>query len=164
VHSLASSQSKPVGTQIASAMPFGGSNSDKPGFFFGRRSSSSSRDDSPSRKSSTSSSVLRRHRSATSADNHSHSFFGRRTEERSILAARQKVADAESAEIQADKALQSARAAVKEARGHVKILEQEAAEEYVSFLHYIYIASVNGLIFLALARDAPKRNRPRRRI
>ncbi|KAJ3491229.1 hypothetical protein NLI96_g849 [Meripilus lineatus] len=46
-----------------------------------------------------------------------------------ITAARQKVADAETSEREADKALNLARAAVKEARQHVKILEKEAMDE-----------------------------------
>ena len=49
----------------------------------------------------------------------------------SISAARQKVSDAESAERLADQALGSARAAVRSARDHVRMLEREAVEEYV---------------------------------
>jgi CHAD domain-containing protein len=45
--------------------------------------------------------------------------------------ARDKVADAESAEQEADEALHAARVAVREARDHVKSLEREALEEYV---------------------------------
>ena len=51
----------------------------------------------------------------------------------SIVAARQKVTDAESAESAADRALHSARAAVRCAKEHVRMLEQEALEEYVFF-------------------------------
>lgn len=51
----------------------------------------------------------------------------------SILAARQKVTDAEAAEAAADRALNEARAAVRSAKEHVKMLEQEALEEYVIF-------------------------------
>lgn len=47
----------------------------------------------------------------------------------SIVAARQKVADAQAAEKSADKALIDARSAVKEAVQHVKRLEKEFAEE-----------------------------------
>ena len=47
----------------------------------------------------------------------------------SIAAARMKVADAESAERAADDALAQARSAVKAAREHVKILENEALED-----------------------------------
>jgi hypothetical protein len=51
----------------------------------------------------------------------------------SILAARQKVSDAEQAERAADRALASARNAVREAKEHVKRIEREAKEEYVLF-------------------------------
>ena len=44
------------------------------------------------------------------------------------------VADAETAERDADRALMQARQAVKDARDHVKFLEQEAAEECVLFV------------------------------
>ena len=47
----------------------------------------------------------------------------------SIVAARQKVTDAEHAESAADRALVEARAAVRAAKEHVKMLEQEALEE-----------------------------------
>lgn len=47
----------------------------------------------------------------------------------SISAARQKVADAEARERDADYALGQARAAVREARSHVGMLEREALEE-----------------------------------
>ena len=47
----------------------------------------------------------------------------------SILAARQKVADAENSEREADRALGMARTAVREARQHVQMLEREALEE-----------------------------------
>ena len=47
----------------------------------------------------------------------------------SIRAARQKVSDAEASEREADRALGQARAAVREAREHVKMLEREALEE-----------------------------------
>ena len=48
-----------------------------------------------------------------------------------IIGARQKVSDAEDAERQADRALIEARAAVREAKQHVKNLEREAEEECV---------------------------------
>lgn len=51
----------------------------------------------------------------------------------SIQAARDQVSRAEAAEREADKALAAARKSVQEARGHVKRLEREAAEEYVIF-------------------------------
>ena len=47
----------------------------------------------------------------------------------SVVAARQRVSDAEAAEREADRALMQARAAVRDARDHVKRLEQEALEE-----------------------------------
>jgi hypothetical protein len=53
----------------------------------------------------------------------------RNTEDASITNARERVLSAEAAERDADRALLTARAAVKEAREHVKRLEREAAEE-----------------------------------
>ena len=50
-------------------------------------------------------------------------------EDASITNARERVFSAEAAERDADKALLTARAAVREAREHVKRLEREAAEE-----------------------------------
>src|SRR5438552_786451 len=89
----------------------------------------------------------------TEAPNHRRSMFGRRRsssphspvhstspkrhtgllhkpgEDASIIAARERVMSAEAAEREADRALYQARAAVREAREHVKRLEKEAAEE-----------------------------------
>jgi hypothetical protein len=78
----------------------------------------------------------------TSTNDHRNgSFFGRRSppsddsvssqvhKDPSIVAARQKVTDAQSAEKAADKALNDARNAVKEATQHVRRLEKEIAEE-----------------------------------
>lgn len=56
---------------------------------------------------------------------------GSQSNDPTIAAARQKVSDAESFEREADHALNQARAAVREARDHVRILEREAVEEYV---------------------------------
>ncbi|KAJ7451809.1 hypothetical protein B0H11DRAFT_2075194 [Mycena galericulata] len=61
-------------------------------------------------------------------------FFGRTTNfdvhnDPTILAAREKVTNAERAETEADRALVAARAMVREARDHVKFLEREAAAE-----------------------------------
>ena len=53
----------------------------------------------------------------------------RNEEDPSIAAARKQVSGAEAAERDADQALFRARAAVKEARQRVQILEREAAEE-----------------------------------
>lgn len=50
-------------------------------------------------------------------------------QESSIVSARQKVADAENAERLAGDALKRARGAVREAREHIRILENEALEE-----------------------------------
>jgi len=60
---------------------------------------------------------------------HSHNLLHRNTEDASITNARERVLSAEAAERDADRALLTARAAVKEAREHVKRLEREAAEE-----------------------------------
>ena len=86
--------------------------------------------------------LFRRHRSpdTTSTTNTTHhtnghtsshrgGLFHRAAEDPSIVAARERVLSAETAEREADKALLTARAAVKEAREHVKRLEREAAEE-----------------------------------
>jgi hypothetical protein len=54
---------------------------------------------------------------------------GGRLNDASISNARQRVAQAETAERQADQALMASRAAVKEAREHVRILEREVEEE-----------------------------------
>ncbi|KAL1746549.1 hypothetical protein HDZ31DRAFT_62104 [Schizophyllum fasciatum] len=56
-------------------------------------------------------------------------FSSNRGGDPSIAAARRKVADAETAERDADRALMQARQAVKDARDHVRFLEQEAAED-----------------------------------
>jgi hypothetical protein len=94
--------------------------------FFGKSPSPSS--DSKPRSNS----FFRRGRQSSSDSDTPHSTLHRRigrTSEPTILAARQKVTDAEGAEKEADKALHSARMAVKEARKHVRNLEREAAEE-----------------------------------
>jgi len=90
----------------------------------------------PSRRST----LFRRRRSAESAVTASttttaastsprRGFLTRDREDASITAARERVAVAEAAEKDADRALLQARAAVGEAREHVKRLEHEAAEE-----------------------------------
>ncbi|KAN0101589.1 hypothetical protein V8E51_012099 [Hyaloscypha variabilis] len=53
----------------------------------------------------------------------------RRDEDPTIIAARERVMNAEAAEREADRALASAKVAVREAREHIKRLEKEAAEE-----------------------------------
>lgn len=81
-----------------------------------------------------------RHRSVESTDTRStnttttstsprRSFLTRDREDASITDARQRVAGAELAEKEADRALLQARAAVREAREQVKRLEREAAEQ-----------------------------------
>ena len=69
-----------------------------------------------------------RRRSSSSSDGYGNGSRDLRNEP-SIRAARQKVADAESYEREADGALNAARAAVREAREHVRLLEREALEE-----------------------------------
>jgi len=65
-----------------------------------------------------------------SSDDLSDRSFGRSgKQESSIIAARQKVKDAEDAERLADDALRRARNAGRDAREHVHILENEALEE-----------------------------------
>ncbi|KXL44266.1 MAG: hypothetical protein FE78DRAFT_32800 [Acidomyces sp. 'richmondensis'] len=58
-----------------------------------------------------------------------HNVLHRNKEDPSITSARQRVFQAEAAEREADRALASARAAVRDAREHVRNLEAEAAEE-----------------------------------
>jgi hypothetical protein len=77
----------------------------------------------------------------TNSHNNSGSFFARRSppsdesianrvhKDPSIVAARQKVTDAQAAEKAADKALNEARNAVREAIQHVKRLEKEIEQE-----------------------------------
>lgn len=67
-------------------------------------------------------------KSETSSSPH-RSFLHRKDGDPTILAARERVANAEAREKDADRALASARIAVKEAREHIKKLEKEAAEE-----------------------------------
>jgi hypothetical protein len=107
------------------------------GFFGSRRST----DHSPTLPSDT----YTRGTSRSSPTNSSGGFFSRRRssdddtsdrslgrsgrQETSIVAARQKIADAENAERYAGEALKQARSAVREAREHIRILENEALEE-----------------------------------
>ncbi|KAF1809251.1 hypothetical protein P152DRAFT_476603 [Eremomyces bilateralis CBS 781.70] len=60
---------------------------------------------------------------------HGSNLLSRRHEDAGIVAARERVLGAEAAEREADRALVGVRAAVKEAREHVRRLEREAAEE-----------------------------------
>jgi hypothetical protein len=63
------------------------------------------------------------------SNSHRGGLFHRNADDPSILAARERVFSAETAEREADKALINAKAAVRDAREHVKRLEHEAAEE-----------------------------------
>ena len=83
------------------------------GNFFNRRRSSS-----PSTRTPTSPTSTR-----------SHGLLHREKDDPSIIGARKRVADAENAEREADRALHAARASVNSAREEVKRLEREAAEE-----------------------------------
>ena len=104
-------------------------NSSRGGFFSRRRSSSSSDGSGPNRRG------------------------GSLGNDPTIAAARQKVFDAEAFEREADRALGQARAAVREAREHVRILEREALEEYVSFpYHCSHHVAHND----SIALDAPR--------
>ncbi|KAJ3759182.1 hypothetical protein F5880DRAFT_1491708 [Lentinula raphanica] len=92
------------------------------GTLFGRRQRSTS----PARSNNT-------HHTRNSSDSDS---LGRAGSTRSgglfdpsIMAARQKVSEAEDSEKAADHALQQARASVKAARDHVKFLEKEAEDD-----------------------------------
>ncbi|CAI6338344.1 unnamed protein product [Periconia digitata] len=87
---------------------------------FSRRRSSS-----PSLHSSTTTTTTTPHKRHSLL---SKSGFGGR-EDASIVAARERVLTAEAAEREADRALFAAKAAVREARDHVRRLELEAAEE-----------------------------------
>lgn len=66
---------------------------------------------------------------ARQTTNGSGGLFHRNHQDPSIVQAKQRVADAEAAERNADRALVQARAAVREAREDIKRLEREAAEE-----------------------------------
>lgn len=72
-------------------------------------------------------------RSSSTSSRSGGGLFGRRSmspsRDPSIAAARQRMNEAQTAERQADSALASARLAVRDAREHVKIVEQEARAE-----------------------------------
>lgn len=96
----------------------------KSGFFGRKRSSSSER----LRHNNTN-----RHSTGKLSHNSTRAsgggLFNRHPEDPTIVHARERVVSAENAEREADRALVQARAAVKEAHEHVKLLEKEAAEE-----------------------------------
>ncbi|KIX02243.1 uncharacterized protein Z518_08182 [Rhinocladiella mackenziei CBS 650.93] len=89
------------------------------GFFSRRRSSSPDLHDSHHTTNKLSHNSTRR----------SGGLFNRHPEDPSIVGARERVLSAENAEREADRALVQARAAVREAKEHVKRLEREATEE-----------------------------------
>ncbi|KAK4940589.1 hypothetical protein LTR10_019348 [Elasticomyces elasticus] len=88
------------------------------GGFFSR-----GRDPSPEYNDSRNGSKL------SSGSRRSGGLLHRNQEDPSIVDARQRVASAEAAEREADRALVQARTAVRDAREHVKRIEMEAAEE-----------------------------------
>ncbi|KIW66937.1 hypothetical protein PV04_06219 [Phialophora macrospora] len=94
------------------------------GFFSRRRSSSLSSSDLDNRNNRHGSNKL-----SHGSTRNSGGLFHRNHEDASIIAARERVLSAETAEREADRALIQARAAVQEARNHVKVLEREAEEE-----------------------------------
>ncbi|KAI0744001.1 hypothetical protein C8Q80DRAFT_873978 [Daedaleopsis nitida] len=111
------------------------------GGFFSRRS------DSPEQYNGAES-----NRSSSTRSSGGGGFFSRRRSssssvdlkhDPSIVAARQKVGDAEAAEFAADRALNDARNAVRTAKNHVKILEQEALNECVLCLTFSPQTSLN---------------------
>ncbi|KAI1619009.1 hypothetical protein EDD37DRAFT_294762 [Exophiala viscosa] len=91
---------------------------------FGHKSEPTPAQAAPSRHS-TSSEGSR----LSSGSRRSGGFLHRNQEDPSISDARQRVASAEAAEREADRALVQARTAVRDAREHIKRIEMEAAEE-----------------------------------
>jgi len=100
---------------------------------FSRRRSPSSEPytphDSTSSAASSRGGFFSRRRSSSSDGSGSNIRSGSLGGDPTISAARQKVADAEAFEREADRALGQARAAVREAREHARILEREALED-----------------------------------
>ncbi|KAF7315849.1 PALP domain-containing protein [Mycena indigotica] len=104
------------------------------GFFGGRRRSVESNEDRRSIGRASSMTSGRTNGSVRSGNGSG--FFGRNNilkesihKDPSIIAAKEKVTFAEKAEVAADEALVQARAMVREAKDHVRLLEREAAEE-----------------------------------
>jgi len=81
------------------------------------------------RRSAEADTVTRNNTTTTSPTRHHGGLLHRDHEDSSITTARERLLHAEAAERDADKALLSARAAVKDAREQIKRLEREAAEE-----------------------------------
>jgi hypothetical protein len=76
------------------------------------------------------------------------SFFGRGGgnnfdihKDPTVMAAREKLTHAENAEAEADRALFQARAMVREAKDHIRVLEREAAAECVVFIPLLRVDS-----------------------
>ena len=95
------------------------------------RTSTSSKGGLFNRRRSSSPDVTSPNRSSTSGGLRN-VLHRNHNEDPAIREARERVARAEQAERDADRALIQARTAVKEARAHVKRMEEEAAEEYVA--------------------------------
>jgi hypothetical protein len=88
------------------------------------------RDVSPTSTSNTRNTVHSNNSSSPGGSPHRRSgILHRRDEDPTIIAARERVMNAEAAEKDADRALAAAKIAVREAREHIKRLEREAAEE-----------------------------------
>lgn len=105
---------------------------DRKGSMFSRRSRST--DPKPVNNANAAASTNGTVAPSRSSSSSTHNFFGSNGStngDPTIQAARQKVSIAESAERDADRALNAARSAVRDARLHVKRLEEEAEEECV---------------------------------
>ncbi|TFY63832.1 hypothetical protein EVG20_g6162 [Dentipellis fragilis] len=131
------------------------------GSIFSRRSRSLDGGDSrasPTAASQTSSSthsnggfLFRRRRSS---DDEMHASLAK---DPSIATARRKVADAETAEREADRALSSARMAVREAKEHVKNLEREALEECAPVIGWSCDGADDGVAVRGARRPSKRR-------
>jgi hypothetical protein len=111
---------------------------------FGRhRSASPTRNDTAETNGHKSGGLFNRRRSASPTTNtasNGHGLLHRHHQDPAVHAAHQRVLTAETAERDADRALLSARTAVKQARAEVKRLEKESAVQYVTFdLSYLFI-------------------------
>jgi len=100
---------------------------------FGRRSSvSPTRNGTAATNGHSNGGLFNRRRSTSPRTSNGHTNGGilhRRHDDPAVVAARERVGMAETAERDADRALINARTAVKHARDEVKRLEREAAEE-----------------------------------
>lgn len=111
------------------------------GGLFSRRRSPSPEDYSTRATTGSSGGFFSRRRSSSSSSSNGNRDLRR---DPTISAARAKVAEAEASERAADSALAQARASVKEAREHARILEREAIDEYV----YPVLTQLPKLIFI----------------